>query len=223
MQSDGSNVFCYSDMTCNSARINYSQRIEASGAYSLHEATITTQGQSLTLDLYGYYAGYNAVLNCESGDSCTINCYGNACYGLQLNCDGTCTKTCDESSSTDCPITYGDSLPSIPSEETEYELDIADQSLSNMDSCETSGAITYGDSDNPATSDISTSSGNICCQSANSCDNLNIEITGNGYDIVCGGKYLQHHLMGVMFTVQVYVTQERIVVFCVFVLSFFSV
>eukprot|EP01083_Nonionella_stella_P130370 395644_1 len=69
--------------------------VEGRGALSFYNSTINVFQGELTLELYGYYAGYEAVLHCRDGTTCNIDCYHNGCGGLELICDtgATCIIT----------------------------------------------------------------------------------------------------------------------------------
>ena len=58
-----------------------------------------------TFYFYGYYAGFNATIHCHGDVSCIINCIGNACYNMNLNCGpNNCLITCDRYGSSEyCP------------------------------------------------------------------------------------------------------------------------
>ena len=68
---------------------------------------INSNGEEITINLYGAFAGYGSFINCGESlnDPCTINCYKNGCYGLTLNCinESYCDVNCNSNNS----ITYG--------------------------------------------------------------------------------------------------------------------
>ena len=49
----------------------------------------------LSVELYGFFAGFNAVFYCQSGDTCKIQCGTNGCFGFNVYCDATATCSYD--------------------------------------------------------------------------------------------------------------------------------
>ena len=180
-------------------------KIEVYGSYGAAYSvidTFRTGSSSWTvykdIILDGYYAGYGAILTCESGDTCRIDCrWGNGCYGFQLNCmsgSNCVVSNCDELQGSHCPITYGfDTLPPLKTHELSYQFDIVSQATLNDNKCSDryQTALTYDDyvsSSNLAGVSVTTSTGNVCCRSSYACRAAAISITGTGdHDIVCGG------------------------------------
>ena len=90
------------------------QTIQAGGIYSLRNSIVysDSSSKSLTAELWGYYAGYNASIYCLDGHSCTVDCGINGCYGLNYHClsDSTdnCVVNCNDTSGIACPNGWHD-------------------------------------------------------------------------------------------------------------------
>ena len=205
---------CWGELSCadttisqDSATISSQWSIEGRGAFALKNSIINGEDIELTIALFGYYAGYNGLLICDSGVTCRINCYGNGCFGFQLDCvsGSDCIIDCDESLNVNCPITYGvDTVPDIPNDELNLQFDITTQSLSrNEYNCGLGGAYdldNYGENrdQDSGVSSIIADRGNICCRGSSSCGGyiidpdieLKIEdsLWSNSNDIVCSGS-----------------------------------
>lgn len=79
-------VRCSGGWSCVESTITGNGIIEVRGAYAINGATIESDGDIDVL-MSGYYSGYGAVVNCNSGDTCIIVCYNSyACDNLGLNC-----------------------------------------------------------------------------------------------------------------------------------------
>lgn len=79
---------CHGELSCAFSLIyndkySFYDTIEGYGAVSLVGSIIYSNGDSLTIELYGYYSGFNTTVYCENGDTCTIDCKAN---GI-VNCD----------------------------------------------------------------------------------------------------------------------------------------
>ena len=85
--SDRRGFACGAERSCTGASItsnpNYNNNpgVSADGAYALFGATIVTVKNGNHY-MRGHFAGYNAHFTCSSGDTCSIECNGNACFGL---------------------------------------------------------------------------------------------------------------------------------------------
>ena len=152
-------ISCNGDMSCFGANITYAAVIDAYGSFSLSNAVIDSNGQDLEISFYGFFAGFNSVINCGSGDICNIYCYGNGCYTLTLNCEEigydydyeTTTSCnvhyCNEFENIDCPyavitnktqnIDHVGQLNDIFQTiiDDGYQIDIVNVSLTNDDVC----------------------------------------------------------------------------------------
>ena len=90
--------------------------IQVLGYYALQEGTISNTGidGNMTVDFFGYNAGWNGTVICnydDEDDICFINCYSTtACANLTLLCYATCVVDCDDSNGIACP--YGWDGPS---------------------------------------------------------------------------------------------------------------
>ena len=151
--------------------------INVYGSYALSNSVINGEN-NMNIELGGYYGGYGAVLNCDDGARCRIVCYGNGCFGFQLNCvaGSDCIVSCDDTQGRPCPITYGvDRLPDIPTNELDIQLqldDIASQSGTyNEHNCNLAGALSLdnrrqyiedGSSTFPSSTLESEGRGNVC-------------------------------------------------------------
>ena len=183
---------CYSHRSCDGASITGGQRFLANnGARSFSNARLSSM-TDLELEFRGYYAGYNTTITCNDGHNCSIKCYGNGCYGLFLNCvsGATCNVTCNESMSIDCPLIYGnDSLPMINSNETDYEIDITEISLTNDENCNSERAVAYDDGWLYRSYGDQSDNGNLCCRGSESCYGDGELVISADYDvdIICSG------------------------------------
>ena len=193
MTSSGGDVRCYGDRACYKATISNAEDLRGKGAFSLSQATINSNGIGTIDALFsGYMAGYEATFNCESGDTCNIDCYGNGCFGLILNCQGSCNVDCDESSGSSCPVYSSNDVEDISSAYSALNFDSTTVFVNNMDECESSSSTLYDDIDTRAelNSDVLVSSGYLCCSADYGCGGAyTITSSGNGEDIVCDGEY----------------------------------
>eukprot|EP01083_Nonionella_stella_P258805 884163_1 len=90
--SSASYFLCYGYQACGHSEINIDDGaatplVRGWGALSLYNSSINVLQGELTLRLFGYYAGYEAVLHCRDGTTCNIDCHHNGCGGLELICD----------------------------------------------------------------------------------------------------------------------------------------
>eukprot|EP01083_Nonionella_stella_P201627 737455_1 len=85
-------IYCQADFSCAGASISGSSTIYCGAARSCYQSVIQTNGVDLNLHLTGYHSAHNATVYCNSSDHCSIFCQGqDACYNLNVVCDGTCT------------------------------------------------------------------------------------------------------------------------------------
>eukprot|EP01083_Nonionella_stella_P116109 344778_1 len=75
---------------CTSSRFTSVQRVDARGAFAYHNTTINALNNS-NIVMRGYQAGFGGTIYCASGDQCIIDCGGNACEMLYVDCPGNCT------------------------------------------------------------------------------------------------------------------------------------
>lgn len=195
-------VVCDGDNSCSSGQISITDCtgdciVEGIGAYSLNNAIIDsgTNGDSLYVELAGFFAGYGATIHCLSGSDCTIDCYGNACMNVNLMCDGgsSCTVLCDDSDSVACPNGEGSGNSNVV-DFYDYQLlldVLAVNAMINEDCDDDTGIISNineCDDGNQCTSQIFDSDDSICCRGAGTCDN-NGNIVTNGEFVTCSGYY----------------------------------
>eukprot|EP01084_Bolivina_argentea_P047056 86690_1 len=81
-------IRCYGDQSCAHPNITIHNEIRCHGAYSCLFSNIETEDTSQTVSLQcdGFYSCFGAILTCKSSDTCTINCYGNGCYMMEIQC-----------------------------------------------------------------------------------------------------------------------------------------
>ncbi len=80
-------VYCSGDKSCAHSTISSDNELSAKGALSLFATTINIINGTFDAFFYGYYAGYQATINCKAGSVCNIHCYYKGCGGLSLICD----------------------------------------------------------------------------------------------------------------------------------------
>ena len=151
-----SNLFCYSmnscshiedlktslqctgELSCAYSTIRGSGQINGLGSFSLMNTNIFSNG-GIRADFEGYYAGFNATLTCNSGDSCVIVCAGSGCGYLKIISESgsSINVICSESNGKPCPIIINsnsnnsDYQSSIPNEIPWYSDDEDQSQLSN--------------------------------------------------------------------------------------------
>ena len=84
------------------------------GAYTtfgLYSSIIDSRLIESKFNFYGYYSGYNTTIYCGKyyATKCTINCWGNGCFGLIIMCENYCTVRCYDnakSNEDNCPSIY---------------------------------------------------------------------------------------------------------------------
>ena len=92
----------YSGLTCcgfrscaNSYVESYSgNSVRIYGYLAAENATFVSKTTSITYTFYGVESGKNATIICEIGDTCSINCYSNACNTLTLQCADGNSSSC---------------------------------------------------------------------------------------------------------------------------------
>ena len=98
---------CSGDRSCEGARITTYSYIELQGTLAALNAVLYNGDSAVTYGFRGAYSGYNATVNCLSGQTCSIVCYGNGCNGLKLKGDGTFSIGCSWAEKSDaCPSGY---------------------------------------------------------------------------------------------------------------------
>eukprot|EP01084_Bolivina_argentea_P042614 78573_1 len=187
-------VECSGDQSCANTNIQKSGTIMANAAYSLYNAVIDSKDLTSALDvtLRGYHAGFGSKIICRSGDYCSINCVGNACEGLYVECED--TNNCNvelfnpatmktEFDQSKLNLFYNSSILTRNNDEA------CNSQLTNFtvfDAYQQQGGYNGGE-------DIviigNTTSGPICCRGKESCTNIeNIMMkTANKESIICSG------------------------------------
>eukprot|EP01083_Nonionella_stella_P130371 395645_1 len=136
--------------------------VEGRGALSFYNSTINVFQGELTLELYGYYAGYEAVLHCRDGTTCNIDCFHNGCGGLELICDTGAT----------CIITNSSNVALLPNTQILF-LDSSTTTEHNEQQCseQTTDKTFDTNRDHYQLSDLNygTDVGPICCRGYFSC------------------------------------------------------
>lgn len=105
-----SSVYLYGVDSGKSAVI-YTPNVYAYGYQSASGAQIQTQTAALNVRFYGYQSGYNTQIKCLSGDTCTVECTGDACHvstnPTTLYCynGAICKPVCEDE--TQCPNMIG--------------------------------------------------------------------------------------------------------------------
>ena len=79
------------------------------GTLALYPTHIYSNGYSANIRMYCCYYGYNNTLHCESGDSCSVACYGNECFGFGIDCVtiASCSVSRDITTDVTFPNGYG--------------------------------------------------------------------------------------------------------------------
>lgn len=157
---------CPADNSCSQSDIVTSS-LYGYGGYSLNNATIQSTNDFNDLDVYlgGYFAGYGATVVCQDGDTCEINCYGNACYNLSFICQSgaSCSVVCDNNASIACPNGYQENTFVELDQVYEFELlyNALQISKDNDDIC---------NSNSESDSSIGTISSNNLCDDSFECN-----------------------------------------------------
>eukprot|EP01083_Nonionella_stella_P129277 392188_1 len=164
-----SNIFCAGFKSCAYSRFSGIQTIEAYGAYTFYNSTIDSLNTlgPLVASFSGYHAGLSAKLTCQSGDTCTINCYGNGCYMLYVHCPGSCTINTPTGDSI-APINYATDL------QTNLEYEPQQNTVDNDNACNEAGAVTYDDNNEHFNgTDLHINSAvSLCCRGEHSCGHI---------------------------------------------------
>eukprot|EP01083_Nonionella_stella_P004455 12896_1 len=183
-QFDHKHVACWGQQSCAFSAITYhdSTFIEASGAYSLYKSIISTTdtpGNNMSLELRGYQAGFGAKLTCQTGDFCDVQCYGNACLMLLLDCHNNCQVHLD-----DCAVAPIYDISDY--DETQFNL-LYRQPPSDT-SCDVVGKLTF-DIYNASTTNINVvNSYGVCCRGRDACSDSVLAISSAVPTVLlCGG------------------------------------
>ena len=201
---------CYGEYSCAWSEIKgneygWSTFIPVYGTLALYQTHIYSNGYGVDIRMYGYYSGYNSTLHCESGDSCSVTCYGNACFNFEIDCanDASCSVNCVNSVDTVCPNGYGGSSDYELMDDIILNLDllynydlstllqldpdinkddivnyINDTMVKRKEECDSSvGGVFGGTLEEYTDTNLSSSNnGSICCSGADSCQRSNINV-----------------------------------------------
>lgn len=95
---EGQQLTCVGDQSCANGVITNVRRDYFNGHLSGHNAILTASNDSDSTHIFtGAFSGYNATIYCGNKNNidfnyiCNINCYGNGCTNLNLQCIGNCT------------------------------------------------------------------------------------------------------------------------------------
>ena len=183
-------VYCNGDNSCSQSNMT-AITLTANGAYSFNNGTVSSAqlGPSHVYTFTGYFAGYGGTVICLDSDVCTIDCYGNACYNLTIDCDAgaTCIVNCDNNASIVCPNGYQTNFARNYTFEILYdaleELMISDQE------CDITGDVALinqcDDGYQCDTEHIFNTNSSICCRGSQTCDD-NTVLNTTGDFIYCG-------------------------------------
>eukprot|EP01084_Bolivina_argentea_P312313 540695_1 len=196
LQPNNTKLYCHGAFSCFGATISHTPHIEAYGAYSLNYAKISSQniaGNTMTLLMYGYHAGFGAQFDCLSGHTCTIKCTGTACHMMYVNCQGTCNILNVSTLTMEPIINIGD----FDDNGYSFLYDPNIELYINQQCDDQANSITYDNyNEHNGLSDIeinTNTDGPICCRGRESCANVSrIDMNTSNYDadkhmIVCSG------------------------------------
>ena len=195
-------LYCNGDRSCANAIITSGRQNFFYSHMAAYNSILNSNGDDVLYSFRGTASGYNTTIHCNSGHTCHIECYSNACNHLNINRDpgSTVNVTCTQAEKSEiCP---NGMLTS-----SSYRLpDLSNVSMSTIENsitpCGTSNSnasvngITCGDyrgcvagvgNGNNTTSletggDSENSAGPICCLGYESCVNItriNSEIEWN--------------------------------------------
>lgn len=81
-------IECLGEYSCYNTFITDTSKVTLSASYSGINAIIDSSNlNQMTVELIGYFAGYNSTIICNSGVICNIDCYGNGCVNTNVICD----------------------------------------------------------------------------------------------------------------------------------------
>eukprot|EP01084_Bolivina_argentea_P194260 333271_1 len=175
---------CDGDQSCSNCIINpkgLTNKITGYGAYSLKNATIDSikSGGRFTIDFAGYHAAFGALIICQSGHICTINCYSNSCDYLTTQC----------LDNNNCVINYFPSIANAPQSQIVL-YDSLSLTTTNDINCNQATSLSFDNyeqhsngADLIINADIVSS---ICCRASKSCYSTN-SIQYNG-TVICSGE-----------------------------------
>ena len=105
---------CDGDRACAHANLTLRKNLYVGGHLGALNAVIHHDNKSNNDTNYhfeGAFSGYNAVVDCPSGENCNINCWGNTCVNLTYTGDGAVVVNCNYSQKCQvCPDGYDPEL-----------------------------------------------------------------------------------------------------------------
>ena len=190
------NVNCRSEQSCINSMLTLSpdryilctgyrscaNTIATSGTFILHgslssiNATFYSNAATTTYQFWGFESGYNSTVICNDSHTCIIECYGNGCADVTLQCatSGMCTFMVDcqfaQFDEINCPVGY--QLPSdinpmpslrnmtVSTWENSYALcKNSTKHCHDYEECNSEPVVTTDDNPSP-----------ICCTGSRSCN-----------------------------------------------------
>lgn len=113
-------LICTGDRSCANSQVFHNGSISLYGSLSGINSifySVGPVGSTFDYEIYGSYGAYNATIMCGSGHECDIECDGNSCQNLMVQCSDGSDNTCDISISCrysqqtvvngECGINYG--------------------------------------------------------------------------------------------------------------------
>eukprot|EP01084_Bolivina_argentea_P021773 40466_1 len=185
-------VDCWGDQSCTHSDFLNVPTIYAYGAYSLYNATIYGNHASNKLDVTfdGYQSGFGAKIYCQFGNICTINCNGNGCQMLYVQCIGSCVININ-SASTIRPII---DLTDFDGSKLNLLVDSVTFNDYNEAMCNSQSNEFTFDNYNEAYSGsniVMNTNGPICCRASKGCYGAKeiIISSTNIESVICSGEY----------------------------------
>ena len=196
----GDDIHCMSQLSCANSYIFNFDNLYAYGAYSIANSYLDSGGYDHYIDIhiYGYNAGYNTTIYCQSVDTCYIYCYfyGSDCgdhnptrmNSIYIICAGTCYYYNDDGIDYGIDNIYGYGLDYYSNTRDENEFFFQYDSDYYDDICtENEGSTAYvfdgGDFDsalgysNYYITAINSGVNTMCCRGYDSCEDVNIRMT----------------------------------------------
>lgn len=96
---------CIGEASCAFSNIYSTDDLYAHGALALYYSKIYSNGIDMNIISAGFYTGYKSQVFCNTGDTCTIFCYGNGCFDMNITCESgaTCVIKCNDTINNACP------------------------------------------------------------------------------------------------------------------------
>ena len=100
-------IDCWSFRSCDSIRnITVINTILNTHAMQALQNSKIYSRNTITVNLMGFFAGYNASIYCNADSTCNVNCNENSCENLNYFCDdnaNSCSVDCIDNNGTVCP------------------------------------------------------------------------------------------------------------------------